>query len=195
MTPSHQAKVFSAQCSGLKTENRTLANFPDLRPGDHLLYDIRSPWRDPFGWAVDRIIKIKTWSDVAHIEVVGAIVGGVDGGPQKIFSWASRSDGVNEYPFRRDGLQYVLRPRVWGSTFDWFIRHAQGQAYDWLGLLCFTLAVKRGAPDRMFCSEFARNLDRAAGCPSFADAWPGDKTAPGSFLMSPAFDTIWEANH
>jgi hypothetical protein len=163
-------------------------NLPILQPGDHLLYDVDS-WSDPWSSLVDWAIRVKTWSTAAHIEVFDS------GGLGLQFALASRTTGVNRYPFRAQGLRYVLRPANWNHAraVYWFEKTARGQKYDWLGLFCFTLAVKRGSPDRMFCSEFARNLDRPAMCQSFADSWPGDKTAPGSYLMSPAFDLIYDS--
>lgn len=156
--------------------NRAL---PQLFPGDHLLYNTR-------GDLADWIVRVKTWSKVAHIEVYAG-----DG-----MSMAARRNGVNLYPFRPEGLRFVLRPRfAWYEVRakDWFKTSAQGQKYDWLGLLCFTLAVAQGSPGRMFCSEFARNLCRAACCPAFADDWPGDLTSPGMFLSSPAFTKVYDS--
>lgn len=171
-------------CSAHFYPQVSFPELPALQAGDHLLYYANC--------LADRVICLKTWSVVAHIEV--AVGPYADGSGCYERAVAARADGVNCYPFRRQGLRYILRPTRWlqGRADDWFLRVAQGQRYDWLGLLCFTLAVKQGAPHRMFCSEFARNLCRAAGCPAFADSWPGDKTAPGSFLMSPAFDVIFE---
>ena len=154
-----------------------------LQPGDHLLYNVK--------WDLcDCIIRVKTWSDVAHIEVFDGDGGTPGGSP---VSLAARRDGVNRYPFRPDGLAYVLRPEKWDTAAGryWFEKVARGQAYDWKGLLCFALAVRQGSPDKMFCSEFARNLDREALFRSFADPWPGDKVAPGDFLKSPSFFWIW----
>lgn len=154
---------------------------PPLQPGDHLLYFTPC--------LIDYVICVKTWSHVGHIEVF-------DGRPDGMLqlAMASRSAGVDRYAFRLNGLRYVLRPKKWdhAAATAWFEREARGQKYDYLGLLCFTLALKQGSPNRMFCSEFARNLDRAAGCPSFAPWWPGDLTAPGSYLMSPGFDVVFD---
>jgi hypothetical protein len=186
------AKTQSSQNGEAAGSAFSIQPLPPLLPGDHLLYDIRSPWRDPIGWAMDRAIKLKTWSDVAHIEVFA----GDPIAPGHLYSTASRSAGVDLYPFRSDGLVYVLRPSQWdeAEADKYFQRIARGQKYDWLGLLCFTLAVHQGSFHKMFCSEYARNLDRAAGCPSFAETWPGDKTAPGSYLMSPAFGLIYDCD-
>jgi hypothetical protein len=151
-------------------------NNPSIRllPGDHLLYFTPC--------VADWVVCVKTWSPVAHIEVF-------DG---EQMSLASRREGVNRYDFRADGLRLVRRPLQWDhiaarAYFD----TVRGQSYDWLGLLCFTLAVAQGAPDKQFCSELARNLGRAAGSLAIDPAWPGDKTAPGSYLMIGGFETFW----
>lgn len=155
---------------------------PILRPGDHLLYYTNC--------LADWIICVKTWSDVGHIEVFA----GYGDSPHYPCSVAARAKGVDLFPFRSPGLRYVLRPKVWNEAeaWKWFQGVAKGQKYDWLGLLCFSLAVKQGRPHHMFCSEFARNLDRAAGCPSFADDWPGDLTPPMLFKSSDAFTRIYD---
>lgn len=174
----------------------------DLLPGDHLLY-----FESSF---VDWVIAIKTCCyGASHIEVFDELrpwISFFNSGPQEGLeserglcpvSLASRNGiGVGRYPFRRDGLTYILRPCVWNhvAATAWFERYANGQKYDWLGLLCFTLAVKQGSPHKEFCSEFARNLDRAAALPSFAESWPGDKTSPGLFLSSPAFPQMWRVD-
>jgi hypothetical protein len=160
-----------------------IADLPPLKPGDHLLYWTRD--------LVDYAISLKTWSEVAHIEVYV----GDPHAPGERMAVASRATGVNLFDFRREGLRFVLRPHTWDEAGAWtYFRTVRGQKYDWLGLFCFTLAVKQGAAHKQFCSEFARNLDRAAGLDSFAVNWPGDKTAPGSFLMSPSFDLIYDSN-
>src|SRR5690242_19153096 len=106
---------------------------PELQPGDCLLY-----WGNSlFEWA----IALKTWSKVAHVEIYR--------GEAK--SVASRNGiGVGKYPLRTEGLSWVLRPETVlsiGMADSWFFR-VQGQKYDWLGLLCFTLAVRQGSPYR-----------------------------------------------
>jgi hypothetical protein len=149
-------------------------NLQDLKPGDHLLYNVDSLRSDPIGYLQDLVIRVKTWSSVAHIEIYDG-----DG-----MSLAARSDGVNRYAFRADGLKVVRRPLHWNhAKAQASFESARGQKYDWMGLLCFTLAVKQGAPDRKFCSELARDIGREAGSGAFDPLWPGDKVAPGNFLM------------
>ena len=149
-----------------------------LKPGDCLLYKPSS--------LTGLIIAVKTWTWISHVEVYAG-----DG-----LSWASRDGiGVNRYPTRYSDLAYVRRPlRFTRHHFfnmgAWF-ETVRGQKYDWLGLLCFTLAVKQGAKDRMFCSEFALNLYRAAGLNVLAKDCVPDHTAPSEFLQTPALTTVW----
>lgn len=135
---------------------------------------------------VDWIIRVKTWSDVAHVEVY---IG--DGK-----SVASRNGiGVNKYALRKQGLAYVLRPKAFVDMdvgLVWFNQDARGEKYDWLGLICFTLAVKQGSLNKMFCSEFAKRFYDESNFPALHSKWDADKTAPGNFLMSPNFDWIWK---
>lgn len=147
-----------------------------LQPGDCLLYRPTGF----FGW----LIAVKTWTKVSHVEVYA----GND------TSVASRDGlGVNRYSMRLDGLGYILRPNKPFSLMAgiaWF-DGVRGQKYDWLGLLCFTLAVKQGAKDRMFCSEFATRFYRAASLQPFSPETDADHVAPAQFLQSPAFDAVW----
>lgn len=153
---------------------------PELLAGDCLLYRGNSL----FDW----LIYLKTWTFVCHVEVYQG--GGL--------SVASRNGvGVNLYPLRTEGLAYVLRPKAVYGPFDnvaanaWFYTKAQGQGYDWKGLLCFTLAVKQGSPNKMFCSEFATRYYRAGRFNPFAPDYDADRISPGQFLQSPSFDTVY----
>lgn len=148
----------------------------DLRAGDLLLYRPSGLW----GW----IIAVKTWSRFSHCEVY---IGSNE-------CVASRETGVNLYPLRMEGLGAVLRPYVpidMPRATAWFYSHACGQKYDWLGLLCFTLAVKHGSRKRMFCSEFGTRFYRSGKVHVIAPHWDADRVAPGSFLMTPAFEVVW----
>ena len=156
----------------------TLPGGVTLRPGDALIYGPS----DLLGW----LICVKTWSwDACHIEVYA-------GEGQSV---ASRNGiGVRKYDFRREQLAYVARPNepfMSADALRWF-EGVNGQAYDWKGLLCFTLAVRQGSPNKMFCSEFATRFYRHAMIDAVNPKWDADKVAPGNFLMSPAFDWIWE---
>lgn len=149
-------------------------NLTELQPGDCLLYKPHTA----FGWA----IAVKTWNKVSHVEVYAG-----DG-----MSYASRDgQGVNAYYVNQDNLAYVLRPYPglgfdMSSGRDWFST-VQGQSYDWKGILCFTLAVKQGAPDRMFCSEFATQFYRASRLEPFQVEYLADHVAPFEFLTSRGF--------
>jgi hypothetical protein len=132
------------------------------------------------GW----VIAVKTWTRISHVEVYRG-----DG-----LSYASRDGiGVNVYPLRTSNLGFVRRPM---QPFDrdrvayWF-GSVRGQKYDWLGLLCFTLAVRQGSPNKMFCSEMATNLYRAAGLDAVNPDLDADTVAPSEFLQTPALRTIW----
>ena len=110
-------------------------------------------------------------------------------------SLASRNGiGVACYNLRTEQLIAVLRPlgiMDLDAGRKWFYSSANGQGYDWKGLLCFTLAVKQGSPRKMFCSEIATRFDRACGMKPFNPNFDADKIAPGSFFMSPAFETVY----
>ena len=148
-----------------------------MLPGDCLVYRPTSL----MGW----IIAVKTWTRAAHVE--GFLGRG--------WSVASRDGkGVNLYPVRLDGLCRVLRPK---RPFDmpaamrWFHSTAKGQKYDWLGLLCFTLAVRHGAKDRMFCSEFMTRWYRNGGFYPVAPWVDADHVAPAQLFQSPEFLCSW----
>lgn len=158
---------------------------PQLQPGDTLLYNTPGDF-------VDWVIRVKTWSPAAHIEVY---VG--DG-----CSVASRNGiGVNRYSLRGEGLVAVLRPAVpvdVARGMAWFYakgpngeRPPCGQGYDFKGLMCFALAAKQGSPNKMFCSEFARNWYRSTSWDPFHPDWNSDKIAPGTFLIIPSFNHVY----
>jgi hypothetical protein len=153
-------------------------NKTQLRAGDTMLYFSRD--------AVDWAIAIKTWTKLAHVEIY------VGNG----MSVASRNGvGVGLYPVRWPGLAVVRRSKVSPNLVAaqrWFNLTANGQKYDWLGLLCFTLAVKQGAPDRMFCSEFWTRWMRHAGVEPFNPTWDADRTPPSFCYVSGALETIWQ---
>lgn len=149
---------------------------PILQPGDCLIYT----GSDLIDWA----IRIKTWSRACHVELYAG----------EGTSLASRNGiGVNRYAYRREGLIRVLRPK---PPFDfprmqaWF-ETVRGQKYDWLGLLCFTLAVKQGSPDKMFCSEFLTRVYRAGGFEPFQPDADADHIAPSEFMVANPFDEIY----
>lgn len=148
-----------------------------ILPGDCLVYRPTSP----MGW----VIAVKTWARAAHVE-------GYFG---RGWSVASRNGkGVNFYSVRVNGLCLVLRPKNplnMPASMEWFHRFARGQKYDWMGLLCFTLAVRQGAQDRMFCSEFLTRWYRQGGFHPVAPWIDADHVAPAQFVQSPEFLRIW----
>lgn len=157
----------------------SIAHLPALNPGDCLLYSGTSFW----SW----VIRIKTWSKISHVEVY-------DGSDRSLASRDGR--GVDRYPVRWKNLVAILRPKgIEQQGMDmgkqWFETKARGQAYDWIGLLCFSLAVSQGSRYKQFCSEFANRFYKHAGFTAFHPDWPSDKIAPGQFLTSPNFDWIW----
>ena len=161
-----------------------------LRVGDALLYygsaDPRIPSRDQNAGFIDLAIATKTSGRVSHIELYAG-----DG-----ISQASRNGiGVNRYALRLPGLVAVRRPKVifdWGIGEHWFDSSARGQKYDFLGLMCFYLAVKRGSPDRMFCSEFALRRYRHSNFQPFNPDHDSDRTSPFDFWKCGNMDTVWQ---
>ncbi len=153
----------------------TLAPKPNLEPGDALLYRPSSPT----GW----VIAVKTWTRVAHVEGYAG-----DG-----MSIAARSSGVNLYALRTKKLAAVMRPvhpfNI-EAAMRWF-QTVRGQRYDWRGLLCFTLAVRQGAKDRMFCSELLTRWYRAGDFHPFNKAEDADHIAPSAFWLTPAMFQVW----
>ena len=161
-------------------------NTKNLIPGDCLLYS-RTPFLSSrLGWFFGLVINIKTWSKFSHVEIYAG----------NGMSFASRDGvGVGLYPFRHEQLAKVRRP----SALDYDHKKAShwssrviGQKYDWLGLLCFTLAVAQGAKDRMFCSEFATRWYRNAGLEPFNKEIDADKVSPAQFDQTPSLRTVWK---
>lgn len=155
----------------------------ELQPGDCILYRPQPLSRGFIGWLFGRLIAIKTWNNISHVEIY---VG--DG-----MSVAARDGvGVNRFVTRWHGMARVLRPACsvfMPDAMTWF-GGVRGQKYDWKGLLCFTLAVKQGSRDRMFCSEFATRFYRAGHIQVFGQ-YDADHVAPAQFLMSDDFDEIF----
>ena len=144
----------------------------DFQPGDCLLYRGTS--------LMSRLIQIKTWSVISHVEIAC--------GP--LCSVASRDGkGVDLYSIRTDGLYAMLRPVApvnMETAFNWFYATARGQRYDWLGLFRF-FTVGQQSMDKQFCSEFAVRFYRAGGFAPFAADYDADLVSPGMFLCSTQF--------
>lgn len=157
-----------------------------LKPGDCLLYT-RTPWRaSKLGWFFGMVINIKTWSRFSHVEIYKG------GG----YSMASRDGiGVDLFPLRVEQLAKVRRPGPAYSHSEakaWF-ETVKGQKYDWLGLLCFTLAVKQGAQDKMFCSEYGVRHYRRGGLAVINPKIDADKASPAQLDMTTELEDVWEA--
>ena len=160
-------------------------DFTTLFPGDCLLY---------FGGTlIDWVIALKTWSKVSHVEIY---VGEFEhNGQWGKWSVASRNGiGVGLYPLRRSGLVCVRRTKSINleAGMKWFWSNANGQGYDWKGLLCFELAVRQGSKTKQFCSEFANRFYKACRRPLFADDWKSDRTPPSFYLVTRMMITVWK---
>jgi hypothetical protein len=138
-------------------------SFPELQPGDILLYGDSSP----LSWA----IRFRTWSDVSHVEVY---VG--DGR-----SIAARSDGFKKYPLRLDGLRRVIRPAIpfnFKSGMEWFAA-VDGTKYGWADLLRFYLV---DVPTKgLICSQAADLFFRNCTLPLFNTNYPEGAVCPGDY--------------
>jgi hypothetical protein len=150
-----------------------------LKPGDVLLYGGTGFWA--------RLIRIKTWSDVSHVELVA---------PDGESALSSRDGiGVGQFlPIRLHGLSAVLRPEM---SLDMdallaFHNTCVGQRYDWWGLLRF-FTIGKQSTDKQFCSEYVMRLLRAGGMDPFTPQVDADLVAPGQFLMSPLLALRWRA--
>jgi hypothetical protein len=160
----------------------TVNDFPQLEPGDILLYGGRD--------LVSRLIQFRTWSDVSHIEIY---VG--DGR-----SVASRNGiGVNKYPLRIAGLRRVYRSKqrlMLHGFFDfeksmaWFAT-VSGKPYGWADLLRFYLINVR--TQGLICSEFADLFFRNGGLPLFNTNYPEGAVCPGDYekISDLLVEEIW----
>lgn len=147
-----------------------------LEPADHLIYSGFSPF--------DLLIEVKTAALAAHIEIY-------IGDGQSV---ASRNGiGVNQYPLRTKGLQYVLRPRFMlnlPKAMEWF-ETVKGTPYGWWDLLNFVDPFDYITSNGMICSQFAAEFDRNADMQWFADEWPTGKVSPRDFLVTNAYRMVW----
>ncbi len=147
---------------------------PLLYPGDCLLYDS--------GTLVDRLIKFRTWSNVAHVEIY--LGNGV--------STASRNGvGVDFYPTRYSGLRYIRRPE---GIFDLqsarkFAESKKGTPYGWADLGRFYLLKIPGRG--LICSQYGDLVWRAGQIIAFAQDYPAGAVSPRDFLVTPLAKTIW----
>lgn len=146
-----------------------------LQPGDVLLYK----GSGFFGW----LTRQKTWSDVGHVEVYMG-----DG-----VTATARSEGVRLFPVRDDHT-YIYRPV---QPFDreaalhWFKANAEGQGYDWLGLVSAFVARRQGHRNKMFCSECCVRVLRWGGVDVFEAGCDADTVSPAQFKQTPALKKVW----
>jgi len=149
--------------------------FPELQTGDILLYG---------GGFIGRLIQLRTWSDVSHVEIY------IGEGR----SVASRSDGPRICPLRILGLRRVVRPV---ASFDltggmaWFCSVADKLPYGYTDLLRFYLI---NIPTKgLICSEFADLFFQKCGLPFFNLNYPEGAVCPRDFeLLSPLLaEQIW----
>jgi hypothetical protein len=148
-------------------------------PGDVLLFN-----RDGF---YNRLIQVKTWSLVSHVEIVADASAGYP-----LMAASRNGEGVNLYELDSHGLYCVLRPvqPFSRATALTWMRSVQGQKYDWIGLLAFASAKFQGKDNgRMFCSEFACRFLRAGGVDAFNGA-DADAIAPSDFLKNSCFRKV-----
>lgn len=158
-----------------------------LREGDCLLYGRVPLARSRAGWFFGGVTMLKTVSPFCHVEIY-------DGDGESL---AARDGvGVGCYPLRMDQLVCVRRPPS-GYEHDrvrrWFDATADGQGYDWLGLLNFALAAKQSSPDKMFCSEFAVRAYRVGLVRPVNPDMDADRCAPAHLWQTPALATVWQA--
>lgn len=160
----------------MKPRSPDLTTFPDLQPGDVLLYGGRG--------FIDQAIQFRTWSDVSHVEIYAGIC----------MSIASRNGiGVGRYLFRADGLRYVLRPiaftqQQFAQGMAWFAT-VNRQPYNWGDLLRFYCIDVR--TKGFICSQFAAAFFAAAKAPLFSmDYFTGD-VCPSDFLTSCLLYRAW----
>jgi hypothetical protein len=153
----------------MKTPATNTDDFPELEPGDILLYGGNG--------LVDRLIQFRTWSDVSHIEIY------VGEGR----SVASRNGiGVGKYPLRIAGLRRVYRIKLFAgfAQFDfnksmaWFAT-VDGTGYGWFDLARFYLI--NIPTKKLICSEFADLFFRNGGLPLFNTNYPEGAVCPGDY--------------
>ncbi len=154
---------------------------PPLQPGDILLYG---------GGVIGALIQFRTWSDVSHVEVYA----GIEPVSLASQSVASRSDGVDEYPFRADGLRRILRPVApfnFVAGLKWFDAQAHRTPYGYADLARFYLI--NISTKGLICSEFADLFFQACGLPLFNTDYPEGAVCPRDYeTLSPLLvKQIW----
>ena len=149
-----------------------------IQPGDHLIYN---SMKDLVDWG----IMLKTGSPACHIEICIA--------PGKAVA-ARNGIGVDDYPLRKEGLAWILRPKSpldITSGLEWFYRSAHGQKYGWAELFNFWLPFSDLPSDGMICSTFAAFFGDACGFEAFNQNYDHNKISPADYTKSGAFDWVW----
>lgn len=159
----------------MKPSSAKINAFPELRPGDLLLYGGGSLT----AWC----IQLRTWSDVDHVEIYQ------DNGR----TLASRAQGVGIYPLRVLELRRVIRPV---APFDFqagikWLPSVIHRSYGYLDLARFYLINIR--TKGLICSEFVDLFFRACGLPLFNTEYPEGAVCPRDFeTLSPLLaKQIW----
>lgn len=150
----------------------------DLLPGDILLY-----WTP--GLVGDAIMfgegMTTALNPVSHVEIYSGLGK----------SWASRDGiGVNEYPYRSDGLVSARRPV---GAFNQVDAQTMFHALRAVGYGNGDNAAHAGIEHYdggLNCSHFATVLLKAAGVPQFADDFSARLITPSDFLKSRAAVTL-----
>ena len=147
-----------------------------FQPGDALLYDD--------GSFVDKVIKFRTWSDVAHVEIY----------LDNYQSSASRpGEGVGIYTTRTVGLRYIRRPI---GPFDRlaardFACKMAGTPYGYADLLRFYLL--KFPTKGLICSQYGDLLWRVGGVVGFDKDYPPGLVCPRDYLLTPVAQTAWKS--
>lgn len=152
----------------------------ELRPGDVLLYGGSGLWY--------RLIQVKTYSDVGHVEVYA--------GGGKVVT-ATPNGGVDYHHYEPKNLRYVRRPvGAWSLALadEWF-RTVRGAKYDKWGLI-WNFTRPEGDGERsaaMVCSEVSTLYLRAGGVDPFSQDTKASKVSPAEFKRTNDLSTFW--NH
>lgn len=147
---------------------------PPLQFGDICLYAHKS--------IVNRVIEIKTWSKLTHVEVV------LD--PLKTNVASRNGIGVNIYPFD-DTVFEIRRPKAIldkDAGMRWFYS-VRGQPYNWWDLLSFIGINIKG--HGMICSQFADEMLDACGFDAFSKRYSARKISPRDWDVTEACDDVW----
>jgi hypothetical protein len=159
----------------MKPSRDKINRFPELQPGDILLYGD--------GSLLSWLIRLRTWSDVSHVEVY------IGGG--RVL--ASRAQGPREYALRFLGLRRVVRPHVRDidGGLNWFCAVASKLPYGFFDLARFYLIDIN--TNGLICSEFVDIFFQKCGLMLFNPNYPEGAVCPRDFeILSPSLaKQIW----